>query len=161
MSRYPLQNHRQRTLVALAVLAIVALTASISFASPIPQSHTINVNSRAFAYEPASIRVNRGDTVTIRLESLDATHGLAIDGYDVSLQAEPGSSARATFVADREGKFKFRCSVSCGPLHPFMIGELVVQPDLPFARSAILTLLVTLGALVWFWQPHSVSIFGR
>jgi heme/copper-type cytochrome/quinol oxidase subunit 2 len=43
-------------------------------------------------------------------------------------------TARLTFVADRPGAFRFRCSVTCGPLHPFMIGRLIV------------------GANVWWWR---------
>ncbi len=88
----------------------------------------------------------------MKLESTDAVHGLAVDGYDVNIQAEPGKSAEATFVADREGKFKFRCSVSCGALHPFLIGELQVSPEFPLARAIVATLIAALGALLYFWK---------
>ena len=65
---------------------------------------------------------------------------------------EPGKSAVVTFVADKEGKFKFRCSIPCGTLHPFMIGELNVEPNSPLARALAATLIVALGAVVWFWR---------
>ena len=105
-----------------------------------------------FAFEPSTLTVQKGDTVTIHLESLDAQHGLFIDGYDVNIQAEPGKSAQATFVADKDGKFKFRCSVTCGVLHPFMIGELTVAPDFPFARAVLATLIASVGAVGYFWR---------
>ena len=96
--------------------------------------------------------IQRGDTITIHLESLDSAHGLFIDGYDVDIHAEPGKSAEATFVADKEGKFKIRCSVSCGVLHPFMIGEMNVEPDFPFVRAVAATIIMSIGALAFFWK---------
>ena len=96
-----------------------------------------------FSYSPSATEVNHGDTVTISLTSTDAVHGLYVDGYGVSVQADPGQTASLTFVAKRPGSFRFRCNVTCGALHPFMIGKLTVgqrcaalpQPG-PRARSA-------------------------
>jgi cytochrome c oxidase subunit 2 len=99
------------------------------------------------AYEPGRVRVNQGDRVTLKLESTDVVHGLYVDGYDVDIRAQPGLPAEATFVADKAGKFKFRCSVSCGAMHPFMIGELVVGPNLPFGRAVAALVIVTVGCL--------------
>jgi hypothetical protein len=31
------------------------------------------------------------------------------------------------FVADKAGTFKIRCSVTCGPFHPFLAGKFVVE----------------------------------
>ena len=117
-----------------------------------PQTHTIEMNARAFAFDPASLTVQKGDTVTLRLESLDAQHGLFIDGYDIHLQAEPGKSAQVTWIADKDGKFSFRCSVTCGALHPFMIGELTVAPDAPFLRAVGVTVIAAIGASFFFWK---------
>ena len=36
---------------------------------------------------------------------------------------------------DREGKFKLHCSVTYGPLHPFMVMDIVVKPDIPYPFS--------------------------
>jgi heme/copper-type cytochrome/quinol oxidase subunit 2 len=132
-------------------MVLAAMAVPVPNATP-PQAHTIAMNARTFAFEPSALTVRKSDVVTIRLESLDAQHGLFIDGYDVDIKAEPGTSAQATFVADKEGKSNFRCSVSCGPLHPFMIGELTVEPNYPFARAAMVTLVVTLGACLFFWK---------
>ncbi len=148
-----------RRQVAIAVITGLLIIAALAvplplptFAASAPRTREITVDARAFAYTPASIEIHRGDTVNLTLESLDTAHGLAIDGYDVNLQAEPGQSAHTTFVADKEGKFKFRCSISCGPLHPFMIGELQIDPQFPLGRALAATLVATLGALVFFWR---------
>ncbi len=149
-----LRGHRKTWIAAsTALLALAAIVIPLPIASSAPaQAHRFDLNARAFAFEPATVQVQRGDTVTIHLESLDAAHGLFIDGYDVNIQAEPGKSAEITFVADKEGKFKFRCSVTCGALHPFMIGELNVEPDFSFARAVVATLIASAGTIVFFWK---------
>lgn len=111
----------------------------------------IRVVARDFAYAPGVIRVSRGDRVTLILEAEDVTHGLYLDGYDVDLVAVPGRASRATFVADRPGKFRLRCSKACGTLHPFMMGELIVTPNSPFWRAIALAVLAAIGSVVYLW----------
>lgn len=139
--------------VWFGVLGLGLLTAPIPLANPGPSaSRTITIEANNFTYAPAVVRVRRGDTVTLRFEPQDVVHGLAIDGYDVSLTADPGQPAEATFVADRSGKFQFRCSVACGSLHPFMTGELRVGPNVFLWRAVALTLLAA-GVGSWvFWR---------
>ncbi len=154
MSQVISANRRRRLTVAVITLFLIvtALLIPIPAAASAPHTYTIDVTARQFAFEPAVLNIQRGDTVTLHLESGDAAHGMSIDGYGVDLHAEPGKSAETTFVADQVGKFKFRCSVTCGILHPFMIGEMNVEPDFPFARAAAATVIAIIGALVWFWK---------
>lgn len=147
---------RQIVIAATTLLfAVAAMLTPLPLDAASPQTRTINVNARQFAFEPATLQVQRGDTVNLHFESLDAAHGLFIDGYDVNLQAEPGKSADVTFVADQPGKFKIRCSVSCGVLHPFMIGELEVEPNSPFLRASVAMLIAAVGAFIYFRHDHS------
>jgi len=139
-------------LATVGLLVLGALFVPLPVALSAPQARTIEIHARQFAYEPATLVVQRGDTITLHLESLDAVHGLFVDGYDVNIQAEPGKSAQVTFIADQGGKFKLRCSIPCGSLHPFMIGELIVEPNEGLVRALAATLIVTLGAVVWFWR---------
>ncbi len=140
----------------LGIAALTLLVAAAAMFAPIPlpaaaaQARTIDVDARQFAFEPAQLLVQRGDTVTIHFQSLDAAHGLFIDGYGVDLHAEPGKSAELTFVADQPGKFKIRCSIPCGVLHPFMTGELQVDPDSPLLRAIVAMLIAGVGAFVYF-----------
>ncbi len=146
-------KRRHFTIAAITLLLIVAaMLVPLPAVAATPQTRTIEVAARQFAFEPATLDIQRGDTVTIHLESLDTAHGFFVDGYDVDIQAEPGKSAETTFVADKAGKFKIRCSVSCGALHPFMIGEMNVEPDFPFMRAVAATLIAMIGALVYFWK---------
>ena len=137
-------------LVAFWVLIIGAALA-IAFAplplgTPFkPVAHVFRVEARQFAYAPAEFRVNAGDTVTIQLVSTDVVHGLYVDGYGVSITADPGQTQTLTFVADHSGSFRLRCNVTCGAMHPFMIGKLTVGRNEWLYRSSGLALLALVG----------------
>ncbi|MBZ0280375.1 MAG: cupredoxin domain-containing protein [Anaerolineae bacterium] len=143
-----------RWLLPLVVLGLV-----ISY---LPSTTTIATTTREFTitafqfeFTPGRLEVNKGDTVVIRLAASDVTHGFYLDGYGLEQRVEPGISQKISFIADQAGKFRYRCSVSCGALHPFMIGELVVNTNLPFWQSLGLLTGGVVGTLVYLWQ------FGR
>ena len=50
-----------------------------------------------------------GDTVRIELVSTDVVHGLYVDGYGVSVKADPGQTKTLTFTFDGTGPFAFAC----------------------------------------------------
>jgi len=131
--------------VAVAALAIALFPAPASRAAPIEQR--LRLEASNFAYAPAVIAVNPGDRVTLELAAADVVHGLYLDGYGLNLVAEPGQTARLSFVADRPGAFRFRCSVTCGPLHPFMIGKLNVGLNWLWYRAIGLSLLSVIAGL--------------
>lgn len=150
-------RHRRRSRVILgsvtAMLTLATLFVPIPLQGATQQPRDVVVIARRFAFEPGIVQVNHGDKVVIRLESVDVVHGLYIDGYALSTQAEPGRPGQLTFTADRAGAFRMRCSVACGPLHPFMIGKLEVGPNLLWARAVFATVITALGALATFWRP--------
>ena len=92
----------------------------------------INIVAKRFEYSPNRISIKKGELVTFRMESLDVTHGLYLDGYGINVKARPGLIGKATFVADKSGRFTFRCSETCGEFHPYMIGFLEVTPNSRF-----------------------------
>lgn len=128
----------------LFVLSIISFAREGTFEN---QERRIDVVARRFYYSPDTIVVNRGDRVILRLISEDVQHGLYIDGYDLNVTAYPGSDGRVSFVADRTGKFTFRCSVTCGMHHPYMVGYLKVLPNKYFYIS-LWTVLAILAALL-------------
>lgn len=142
----PPSSRRLWRLLPLALLALVVLTAPVP-ALRAPRTHHVEVDSRQFEFAPGRLRVNQGDTVVIHLAALDVVHGFYLEGYGIDERVEPGIPQEIRFTADQRGKFRYRCSVSCGPLHPFMIGELVVGPNVPFWRAAGVS-LVGLAALL-------------
>ncbi len=117
----------RRLLALLLLVSLLTLTGiALVRAASAPAERTFYVRANSFAFSPAVLRVNPGDRVTLVLSAEDVVHGLYIDGYDLEVRAEPGREAALTFVADRPGAFRLRCSVTCGPLHPFMAGKLLV-----------------------------------
>lgn len=109
----------------------------------------IHILARDYAYTPGVLRVSQGQRVTLVFQAEDVTHGLYLDGHDVDLVAVPGRARRATFVADRPGKFRLRCSKVCGTLHPFMLGEFIVTPNAPFWRAIGIMVLAAVGTVAF------------
>ncbi|MDK1031849.1 MAG: hypothetical protein QGD94_07580 [Planctomycetia bacterium] len=128
------------------------------------------IKARQYAYEPPRIVVNRGDEVHIRLVSMDVVHGFYLEGYDINALIEPGTPVEGksppfkmnhpsegkefslveeiVFTANRPGKFRYRCSHTCGTLHPFMQGELIVRPNYPYLAGVGATGGIVIAAFV-------------
>jgi hypothetical protein len=87
------------------------------------------------------------------LTSADVVHGLYIDGYDIHVTADPGQTQTLTFTADKSGTFRLRCSVTCGDMHPFMIGKLHVGRNLLLWRGIGLGTIAFI-ALIMFGRSH-------
>lgn len=139
-------------------IGLIFLAVSIAFipfqaAPPMTADRTIRVEASSFAYDPHTISVSRGDRVTLELVSTDVVHGLYIDGYDLELISKPGQTARMTFTADRPGSFRLRCSVTCGDLHPFMIGVLRVGNNEILWRAVGLSFLAFIAVFYFFRRP--------
>ena len=121
---------------------------STSLSSPEPAKKEFLIKARQYAYDPPVIEVNRGDTLKIRLVSLDVVHGFFVEGYDIDAEIfankkkfnfrHPSQGDEWTetdeieLIADKTGKFRYRCSHTCGTMHPFMQGELIVLPNVPY-----------------------------
>lgn len=152
-------RHRLVFLGTVALLGILGFLAAPG--TPAPQERSITVHARQYGYDPEVIRVNRGDTVRLRFISQDVVHGFYVEGYDLDVAilpmrpvvevhrpSQPGKRRlvqEVVFTADREGKFRYRCSHTCGFMHPFMLGELVVGPNRLLPASLGLTAGVLLG----------------
>ncbi|MBI2914411.1 MAG: 4Fe-4S binding protein [Firmicutes bacterium] len=124
-----------------------------------PESVNVELSAKRFAYSPGVIEVRRGQLVIMDITSADVTHGLYLDGYDISAVVKPGDTTRLEFVADRPGRFMFRCGVTCGPFHPYMVGWLRVSPNLPFTLAHGMMVLFAVGTLVWAWRIKGFSGF--
>jgi len=146
-----------------------------------PRTHHITLKAAKYRYSPARIVVNRGDKIVLKSTSLDVTHGLYLDGYPVEAvlkqkgitylkyEWEDEEGGRQTdwdrvpaieFVADRAGKFIYRCTRTCGNLHPFMTGELIVRPNTPYYLFSALSVWLMLSILLLISAKPDMRITG-
>jgi heme/copper-type cytochrome/quinol oxidase subunit 2 len=133
-------------LAPFLAVALGVVLVPFSF-SGTPTTRHVTLSAEQYAFHPSVVRVNRGDRVVFDLHATDVVHGLYIDDYGVDVRFEPGVTEQVEFVASKVGKFRYRCSVACGTLHPFMIGELVVGPNQPYVRAVGLALVVLAATL--------------
>jgi cytochrome c2/plastocyanin len=138
-------------MAAICLIVLAGLAGGVLWAKlPLKDSEKVfRVTARQFAYDPPILRVSKGDRVTITAESRDVLHGFYIDGYNIDQTLRPGTPVQFTFVANKEGKFGLRCSQTCGVLHPFMIGTLIVEPNYLFPGSIGLALGLAVGTLIY------------
>ncbi|MFQ6675074.1 MAG: hypothetical protein ACE5LH_01890 [Fidelibacterota bacterium] len=169
-----METNGPRSKILLAVLPLIGGLAGIGVVHYETKPRLLDVTFEAekYAYTPARLRVSRGDTLRIRLVSKDVTHGFYLEGFGVEAYARaqfPTFYVRKSeetkgeseyemvesypVIADRVGKFRYRCSVTCGPMHPFMQGELIVGPNYPFAAAIGLSLGVMIVSVLGFAWP--------
>jgi heme/copper-type cytochrome/quinol oxidase subunit 2 len=133
--------------IAATVGALLILFIPLPQPATTPVDRHMRIEASMFAFTPAEWTINPEDRVTVELVSTDVVHGFSLDGYNFELKADPGQTATGTFVANQAGLFRFRCSVPCGNLHPFMIGKLQVGSNLLFIRGIALGLLSVMAAI--------------
>jgi cytochrome c oxidase subunit II len=134
--------------VFLFAMGLVVAFTPLSALPVTTQERTFRIDARQYAYSPSELQVNLGDRVTIELVSSDVVHGLYVDGYDISMEGDPGQSVALSFTANKAGSFRFRCNVTCGAMHPFMIGRLTVGSNQWLVRSIAMAVLAVAGVLV-------------
>lgn len=157
--------------VGVVALLLLGTVLVLGWSQPKPVDRLITVEAQQYGYTPAVIKINKGDRVTLRLKAKDVTHGFFLEGYDIDAKARPEMPSfwmrhpstgqdyetveQISFVADKEGKFRYRCSTTCGYMHPFMQGELIVQPNRLFPASVLAAVGLTVLSLFWFARKEA------
>lgn len=133
-----------------------------------PVSRNYVIKARQYSYDPPSIIVNVGDTLHFNFISLDVIHGFYLEAYDVDVEIRPNQktfkfrkpseghlwkdTTGITVIAVKTGKFRYRCSHTCGNMHPFMMGELIVRPNNLLHISLGMLIGFVLGILYVFYR---------
>jgi heme/copper-type cytochrome/quinol oxidase subunit 2 len=157
-------------LIFLSLALAVVIPLWIQFFPTKAKTHSISLEAKKYGYSPSRIVVSKGDTIILKPTSLDATHGFLLDGYplefimrkgatflkytwedeDGKLQADWDRVPEVDFVADKAGKYTFRCTQTCGNLHPFMTGELIVRANTPYHLFLSLSIWMVFSLLIYF-----------
>ena len=147
-------------LIALVALGCTAPLLVLEVRRPAAGTvRELTIVARQYNFEPHRVVVDAGDRLRLRLISGDVVHGLYLEGHDLEAEVRPGKLTfrvrrpsldqpfedveSVELTVRRPGKYRYRCSITCGTLHPFMQGELVVRPNLPFRSGAAGALGVT------------------
>lgn len=87
----------------------------------------ISMTAKQWEFIPSEVRVKQGETVRLKIKSVDVAHGFSLPDFNIDQQLEPGQETTVEFVANKKGSFTFMCSVFCGQGHNGMKGTLVVE----------------------------------
>jgi len=167
-------------LIILTLVVAVVVPLSLPLFPAENRTHTLAIEAKKYGYSPSRIIVNKGDKIVLKPTSLDATHGFLLDGHPVEfimrkgatflkytwedengkLQADWDRVSEVEFVTDKAGKFTFRCTQTCGNLHPFMTGELIVKPNNPYYLFISLSIWLVFSLLVYFRTDTGSSFSG-
>jgi cytochrome c oxidase subunit 2 len=130
-------------ILAFAVVALLVLgaagylvAAAFSPRTPPPAANVIDISADMGGFSRSEIRVKAGQSVTVRLTSLDNSshtdgggkHQWAVDEVKASVVAPALGSNTVTFTPDRPGEYTFYCDICCGGrANPTMQGKLIVE----------------------------------
>lgn len=106
---------------------------------PEPTTHLFDVSLEDFSitFSPAPTNIKVGDTVRLRIQRLDGTHGFQMTspaGTNIVPNTIPSGSntVERTFVVSLPGTYSYFCTVStCGAGHNNMLGDFVVETSDP------------------------------
>ncbi len=87
------------------------------------------VISRQYLFDPRTITVPVGSSVTFYLTSIDVQHGFLLQNTNVNMQVVPGEVSRLTVDFDEAGEFDYICNEFCGAGHAAMFGSVIVEAD--------------------------------
>ena len=89
----------------------------------------IEIVAKRFTYDPATITLKQGETVVLVLHSIDVTHGLKIDAFNVkSDDIKSGKETELRFTPQQTGHFVGKCAHFCGKGHGSMALQIDVVP---------------------------------
>jgi plastocyanin len=120
---------RMKGIAAIALPVFVSALSTLCIAKPpaeSPGTREIRITARRFEFSPKSVTVLKGEHVRLVVTSEDVDHGFAIKEFGIEQEIKAKQTKVIELTANREGRFQFSCSVSCGDGHDDMAGELIV-----------------------------------
>ena len=90
-------------------------------------SVTVTLVAGMFFWLPGEVRVPAGRKVTIRVTSMDVTHGFEVAGTNVNTMVLPGYVSQLSYTFERPGEYLIVCNEYCGVGHHTMAGKVIVE----------------------------------
>lgn len=126
------------SVIVLVVLGVAAylLLSAFTPRTPLPSANTIDISASMGGFSQNEVRVKAGESITIRLTSVDnryhtdggGQHQWAVDELGISVIAPPLGNNAVTFTPETPGTYTFYCDICCGGrANPSMQGTLVVE----------------------------------
>lgn len=161
-------------LVPIILTIIGAIIGVLAFwSNQKPVSRDLTIKARQYSYDPEKFEVNKGDTLHLTLVSLDVFHGFYLEGYDLDAEIQANVKAikvrrpsegynwkdtnEVFLIANKTGKFRYRCSHTCGTMHPFMQGEMIVNPNNTYHAGIGGIIGFALGMLLMIFRKYKKS----
>ena len=120
--------------VNLVLLSVIGCSASQQFV-PIPpdvnrdavERDTIEMTAEDFHFTPEVLHVKKGTLVTLKIKSIDGTHGFKLGAFGIDERLDENETKVIEFYAGQKGEYGFRCSHFCGLGHLGMTGTLIIE----------------------------------
>ncbi len=88
---------------------------------------TIEMTAEDFHFTPEVLRVKKGTLVTLKIKSIDGTHGFNLGAFGIDKRLDENVTNLIEFYAGQQGEYGFRCSHFCGLGHLGMTGKLIIE----------------------------------
>ncbi len=113
-------------LVALVMLVVAACAGEEATPTPTPAPASgtptptpasgptitdVVVSARYAAFQPATITVAKGETISLQVTSTDSPHTFTIDELGINVSVGGGNTVTREITIDQAGTFTFYCSV--------------------------------------------------
>lgn len=136
------QRRIRKAIFAVLIVGVLGLAGYFlgsAFFRPAPPAmagNVIDIKADMSGFDQKEVHVKVGESVTIRLTSLDNSyhtdgggkHQLAVDELGLNVIVQPESSDYVTFTPNKPGTFVFYCDICCGGrANPTMNGTLIVE----------------------------------
>jgi len=121
--------------LVLSLTLLFTLLACTATRDPIPASidpakvpqQKVEMTAKKFEFTPAEVHVKQGTLVTLEIQSIEGTHGIAIGLFGIDETLPQGEKKTIRFYAAEKGEIAFACSHFCGMGHFSMKGKFIVE----------------------------------
>ena len=115
---------------ALAMaLTVAALTrgSSTMVAQAQNKPREIAITAKRFTFEPAEVKLKKGETVVLKITSADVTHGIFVRPLKIDSDIPAGKTVEVTITPAVTGTFTAICDHFCGSGHGNMKMTFIVE----------------------------------